>query len=88
MGSQGVWWQLWVKSFLKSCLLLRRNQPSEKAFSDIYLLVAEQVKKSPQYLVLEDTAHGVEAAKTRMVCIATPSGCFSIFSKADYIRPD
>ena len=50
------------------------------------------MKKSPaQCLVLEDTAHGVEAAKRAgMVCIATPSE-FAFdhdFSKADYIRPD
>jgi len=64
----------------------------KKPFPDIYLLAAERAQTLPQNcLVLEDTAHGVEAAKKAgMVCLATPSE-FALghdFSAADLVLVD
>lgn len=47
----------------------------KKPHPDVYLLAARQCGVAPQHcVVLEDTAHGVEAARAAgMTCVATPS---------------
>ncbi|MFP6858945.1 MAG: HAD-IA family hydrolase [Roseibacillus sp.] len=47
----------------------------KKPDPEIYLLVAERCGVAPEYcLVIEDTAHGLQAAlKAGMTCVATPS---------------
>ena len=65
---------------------------NKKPHPDIYLLVAEKSGVDPQdCVVLEDTAHGMTAAKEAgMFCVVTPSE-FALdhdFSRADIIAKD
>lgn len=74
------------------CFCGGESTPRKKPHPDIYLLVARSVSIDPSdCLVLEDTKHGVEAAKKAgMTCIATPSE-FALehdFSSADLNVPN
>lgn len=81
-------------SFYQSltCLCGGESTPLHKPAPDIYLLVAKKSRADAQCCaVLEDTSHGLSAAKDAgMVCIATPSE-FAInhdFSRADLVLQD
>ena len=80
--------------FLESLVVLCGGESTEnkKPHPDIYLLVAKKSGVDPQdCVVLEDTAHGMTAAKEAgMFCVVTPSE-FALdhdFSRADIIAND
>ena len=82
------------RGFLESLIVLCGGESTEnkKPHPDIYLLVAKKSGVDPQdCVVLEDTAHGMTAAKEAgMFCVVTPSE-FALdhdFSRADIIAED
>ena len=82
------------RGFLESLIVLCGGESTEnkKPHPDIYLLVAKKSGVDPQdCVVLEDTAHGMTAAKEAgMFCVVTPSE-FALdhdFSRADIIAKD
>ena len=82
------------KEFLESLVVLCGGESTErkKPHPDIYLLVAEKTGIDPSAcVVLEDTRHGMLAAKSAgMSCLATPSE-FALdhnFSEADLVCAD
>lgn len=82
------------KEFLQSltCLCGGESVERQKPAPDVYLLVAEKASVNPQHcVVLEDTGHGLEAAKNAgMVCVVSPSEFAKghDFSKSDLTVPD
>jgi HAD superfamily hydrolase (TIGR01509 family) len=81
---------LFVQSL--ACLCGGESTKRQKPFPDIYLLTAQRCGVEPgACVVLEDTSHGMNAAKDAgMRCLVTPSE-FSLdhdFSRADLVRQD
>ena len=82
------------KEFLESLAVLCGGESTErkKPHPDIYLLVAQKTRVDPSAcVVLEDTRHGMLAAKSAgMSCLVTPSEFAQDhdFTGADLVSPD
>ena len=82
------------KEFLESLAVLCGGESTErkKPNPDIYLLVAEKTGIDPSAcVVLEDTRHGMLAAKSAgMSCLVTPSefALDHVLTEADQVSPD